>query len=219
MTAGNKLMSFDIAAVRQEFWRLDRAHGALRTDRIPTREDIFARWHWDMEQKLLNAGMNPGKEDVGRLSAMIGGRGRCQPWKDEQPLEKRFRYAPMSLPWFDHPDARHVFVKPDPDHRFLHALSAGHLAGYSRRPSGHDLFRQMTVGMRTELERDFMAELLCDIREEDYPQLRRQDALSVWHMARTVLDCGVLRGALSRWLNQFAVRPTDWQETVPGEDR
>jgi len=43
-----------------------------------------------------------------------------------------------------------------------------------------------------------MAELLSDIREEDYPQLRRREALSVWHIARAVLDGGCPRLSFSQ---------------------
>jgi len=210
-------MPFDGAAVRAEFARLERAGGAPRTDRIPTREDLFARWHWDMEQALIRASQDPRGADVGRHGSLISGQGPCRPWPDEQPLEKRLRYAPMPLAWFATPASRHVFVPPDPAHRFLEALAAGHLAGYADRPSGPDLYRQMTGGMTNERERAFMAELLSDIREEDYPQLRRREALSVWHIARAVLDCGVRRGALSRWLNQFAERPQGWRGRVPGQ--
>ncbi len=45
--------------------------------------------------------------------------------------------------------------------------------------------------MTGERERAVMAELLSALREEDYPQLRRRDALSVWHIARAVHACGV----------------------------
>lgn len=86
-------------------------------------------------------------------------------------------------------------------------LAAGHLAGYTGRPSGAALFRMLTEGTADEDERMWLAELLCDIRPEDYPQLRRRDALSARHIARAALGSGVLRGALSWWLNQFAERP------------
>ncbi len=210
-------MPFDRPAARQEFARLVRAGGAPRTDRIPTREDLFARWHWDMEQALIRAGQDPRAADVGRHSSLISGQGSCRPWPDEQPLEKRLRYAPMPLAWFDTPASRHVFVSPDPAHRFLAALAASHLAGYAGRPSGPALYRQLTGGMTDTRERAFMAELLGALREEDYPQLRRRDALSVWHIARAVHACGVRRGALSHWLNQFAERPCGWRGRVPGQ--
>ncbi|MDE0522712.1 MAG: hypothetical protein OXH79_12220, partial [Boseongicola sp.] len=57
---------------------------------------------------------------------------------------------------------------------------------------------------------------LEDVRGHDYPQLRRRDAISAWHIARAVHDCGLTRGALSCWLNQFAVRPDGWVGVVPG---
>ncbi len=66
-------MPLDRAAARQEFARLVRAGGARRTDRVPTREDLFARWHWDMEQALTRAGQDPQAADVGRHSSLIRG--------------------------------------------------------------------------------------------------------------------------------------------------
>ena len=196
-------MAFDIEAVRREFWRLDRTDGAWRTDRVPTREDIHARWHWKMEG-LMDC---PESLDIGRSSALISGIGTGIPKEDGNPLERRFRYQPMPLAWFDNPCARHVFVPPDPDHQLLNSLCNKHLAGYSGRPSGMTLFRWLTEGTESAMQRDWLAELLCDIREEDYPQLRRRDALSAWHIARAVLESDVRRGALSWWLNQFAVPP------------
>ena len=199
--------SLDTEAVRREFRRLDRTGGAWRTDRPPTREDIHAHWHWRTERALLAAGRDPAAADIGRGSALISGSGAGRPRFDGQPLERRFRYAPMPLEWFDNDAARKVFVAPDPGHRFLDSLSAGHLAGYTGRPSGAALFRMLTEGAADEDERMWLAELLCDIRPEDYPQLRRRDALSARHIARAALGSGVLRGALSWWLNQFAERP------------
>ena len=142
-----------------------------------------------------------------------------RPQEEVNPLEKRFRYDPMPLPWFDNAPARAVFRDPDPEHWLLSRLSGKHLAGYSGRPSGAELFRWLTEGAQTELQRAWLAELLCDIREEVYPQLRRRDALSIWHIARAALECDVKRGALSRWLNQFAVMPEDWRPEAPGSGR
>ena len=55
--------------------------------------------------------------------------------------------------------------------------------------------------------RSWLAELLCDLRTVDRPQLRLQVALSIWHIARATLECEVRRGALSWWLNQYAETP------------
>ena len=205
-------MAFDVEACRREFWRLDRSGGAWRTDRAPTREDIHARWHWQMERAVPD----PEASDIGRHGSLMSCKGKCVPREDVNPLEKRFRYAPMPLSWFENDPARHVFRKPDPDHRLLSSLSGKHLAGYTGRPSGAELFRWLTEGTRTRNERDWLAELLQDIREDDYPQLRRRDALSVWHVARAVLESDVRRGALSWWLNQFAQKPEGWKGRVPG---
>ena len=207
----------DMEAVRREFWRLDRSGGAPRTDRIPTREDILARWHWRLEGTLAAAGKDPRKSGVGRHGNDISGKGEVIPWDDiVQPLEKRFRYAPMPMEWFDNDIARAVLFPMDPDHLLLESLIARHLAGYSGRPSPRELFDWLTLGMTDDRQRGLMSEMLTTVREHDYPQLRRRDAISAWHIARAVHDCGLERGALSRWLNQFAVRSDGWVGVVPG---
>ncbi len=207
-------MAFDVEACRREFWRLDRCGGVWRTDRAPTREDIHAHWHWRTERVVRD----PVASGIGRSSALISGEAPCIPIDDVTPLERRCRYPPMPLAWFENPPARHVLRDPDPEHRLLSSLSGKHLAGYTGRPSGADLFRWLTEGTQTEGQRRWLAELLQDIRREDYPQLRRRDALSIWHIARAVLESDVRRGALSGWLNQFARKPDGWTGDVPGED-
>ena len=124
----------------------------------------------------------------------------------------------MPLEWFENAPARQVFREPDPEHKLLSRLSGRHLAGYTGRPSGSELYAWLVEGTETEEHRDWLNELLQDIHEEDYPQLRRRDALSAWHIARAVLDGDIRRGALSRWLNQFAERPEGWKDEVPGEE-
>ena len=211
--------SLDVPALRREFQRLDRTDGAWRMDRPPTREDIHARWHWQTERALLEQGRDPVKADVGRTSSLITGRGLGTPWLDEIPLERRFRYSPMPLQWFGNASARAILREPDPEHSLLELLSAGHLAGYQGRPSGAVLYRMFTEGTVDVDERSWLAELLCDLRMEDYPQLRRQEALSIWHIARATLECEVRRGALSWWLNQYAERPGKWLDEDVGHPR
>lgn len=197
---------YDFEAAREEFLRLERTGGRFRLDRVPTREDIHAHWHYRMERLLLRKGIDPTTENVGRHSIMISGKGRPD-IAEEPPLEQRFRYDPMPLPWFENPIAHKLFRDPDPEHALLELLCAGHLAGFADRPSGTDMFRLLVEGTRNEGDRQLVRELLCDIRPEMYPQLRREDALSAWHLARAALDCEVKRGTLSRWLNQFAIKP------------
>ncbi len=113
----------------------------------------------------------------------------------------------MPLPWFDNPGARHVFRPPDPEHRLLGLLCGKHLAGWQDRPTGTEMFRYLTSGTDSESDQLMVSELLSDINHEMYPQLRRQDAISAWHLARACHECDVKRGRLSWWLNQFARPP------------
>ena len=196
---------FDVHAVREEYNRLVRT-GQIRTDRIPTREDIHARWHWQTEKRFLERGRDPGTY-CGKNSFLISGLGQPELRRYEPPLEHRFRYHPMPLPWFDHPGGRHVFRPPDPEHRLLGRLCGKHLAGWQDRPTGTEMFRYLTRGTDNGSDQLMVSELLSDINHEMYPQLRRQDAISAWHLARACHACDVQRGRLSKWLNQFALPP------------
>ena len=202
-------MPFDVDAVRREFWRLDRTGGTLRHDRVPTKEEIHARWHWRMENLLRKRGLDPAAADVGRDSFLLSGRGRPLLREGDPPLEHRFRYDPMPLDWFDNSAARAIFRDPDPDHGLLELLCGKHLAGWADRPSGTEMFGMLAEGAHGDGDQLMVRELLADIQPEIYPRLRRQDALSVWHVARAALECEVRRGALSWWLNQFAEEPAD----------
>ena len=194
---------FDVRAVRDEYHRLIRT-GRVRVDRMPTREDIHARWHWQTEQRFLEGGHDPGTY-CGRNSILISGRGRPEIHKFAPPIEHRFRYDPMPMSWFDHPGARHVFRSPDPEHGLLGLLCGKHLAGWQDRPTGAEMYQYLTEGTDNEDDRLMVRELLGDIDHEMYPRLRRQDVISAWHLARAAHECEVKRGRLSWWLNQFAV--------------
>ncbi|MCY3879039.1 MAG: hypothetical protein OXF74_07655 [Rhodobacteraceae bacterium] len=207
-------MAFCLAAVREEYWRLVDSGGKILDSRIPTREDIHARWHWQSERRSLKTGRDPGTY-FGRNSYMISGKGHPEPpGPYEPPLEYRFRYNPMPMPWFDNPVARKIFRETDPEHSLLELLCAGHLAGWQDRPSGTEMFRYLTVGVDKDDDRLMVRELLCDIPHQMYPKLYREDAISAWHIARAAHECEVLRGRLSWWLNtQFAIPPwLDWDE-------
>ncbi len=177
-------------------------------DGIPGREDLHARWHSKMERLLPD----PEKGRVGRYGAMVTEGAPSFYWNDVNPLEKRMRHFPMPLDWFRNPVVEQVFVPPDPDHVLLDMPSAEHLAGYIGRPSGKEFFRMIVTGTQDANERDWCNELLQDIREEDYPQLRRRDAISAFHIARTLIESDLKRGALSWWLNQFAIVPEGWRD-------
>ena len=198
--------SFDLNEVRNEFYRLDREKDNIRLDRVPTREDLHARWHWIREKRLLKNGRNPSKHDVGRTSWMVSGKGRPKFSDNEPLLEHRFRYDPMPLGWFDNPAAKKIFRDPDPEHGFLEHMCAKHLAGWRNRPSGKEMYQMLRECTTNGAEREVIRELLVDLYPESYPQLRRKDALSIWYIARAALECDVRRGALSWWLNRFATR-------------
>lgn len=200
-------MPFDVEAARREYWRLDGTGGEIRTDRIPTREDIHARWHWWMERELLKEGFDPAESGVGRKGRLIGGAGKAILREDLPPLEHRFGYDPMPLDWFGHAEALAVTGTPDPEHRLLEMLCAGNLAGFRGRPSGGEMHRVLTLGARDAGERQLVRELLADIRELFYPRLLREDELCIRDLARAAHGCAIRPGALSWWLNRFAMPP------------
>ena len=200
-------MALDVNAIRSEFARLEQTNGCVRLDRVPTREDIYARWHWNRQKFCEERGWDPVKRKVGRYSFLAGGVGQPDIKLDEPPLEWRFNFDPMPLGWFDHPGARAIIAQEDQNHVFLHHLAAKNLAGWVDRPEGSDIFRMFTTGLCDDDDTVMMRELLANIHPEEYPQLYRRDALSIWHIARAALDSQVRRGRLSWWLNLHAVKP------------
>ena len=202
-------MSLNVDAIRSEFTRLELTNGKMRLDRVPTREDIHARWHWRKLKLCEETGRDPAERKLGRHSFLVGGVGKPDIKMGEPPLEWRFRYDPMPLTWFDHPGARAILSPIDPDHVFLHHLASKHLAGWADRPKGKDIYRMFITGEYNVGDKLMMSEMLANTFPEDYPRLYRRDALSIWHIARAVLDCQVLRGRLSWWLNMHAVKPEE----------
>ncbi len=82
----------------------------------------------------------------------------------------------MPLEWFDNSAARAVLCDADPDHMLLEMLCGKHLAGWTDRPTGTEMFVLLTEGAQSEDDRLMVRELLCDIRHEFYPMLRRDQA-------------------------------------------
>ena len=120
---------------------------------------------------------------------MVSGRVRPLLKPDKPRLEHRFRYDPMPLAWFDNPYGRMVFRDPDPEHRLLGLLAGKHLAGWHDPPGTAAMYRILADGARNDDDRLMAREMLCDIRHEFYPKLRRREALSIWHM----LVCRMIR--------------------------
>ena len=146
-------MALNVAAIREEFARLERTDGQVRLDRAPTREDIHARWHWRRTIQCRQYGEDLEKFKIGRESFLAGGKGAPILKSGEPPLEWRFRYDPMPLDWFDHPAGRDILAPMDPEHRFLHHVAGKHLAGWADRPSGTEMFDMLVNGARDDDDR------------------------------------------------------------------
>ncbi|MCY4007191.1 MAG: hypothetical protein OXE84_10295 [Rhodobacteraceae bacterium] len=183
------LSPLDESAVKAEIVRLEITKGTERADRPPTREDIFARWHWRY--------------------------GTDAPDPLTTPLERQESYPPMPLAWFDSAAARKRLRDPDPQHHFLDWMSACYLAGYTPKLSGADVFRIFTKGAQTDTERSLFYEMLTGADETDYPLMRIESGLSIRDIARGVLQSGTRVGALSWWLNQWAEKPETWPSDRP----
>jgi len=201
-------MALDVGAIRSEFGRLEKTGGKVMLDRVPTREDIHARWHWHMTGLCKRKGLDPVRLKIGRYSFLAGGTGKPELVAGEPPLEWRFGYDPMPLDWFDHPVGKAILAEVDPDHVFLH-----HLAGWKNRPSGKEFHHMFVTDEYGKGDKLMMRELLADIHHEMYPQLYRRDAISIWHIARAAHTCQVRRGRLSWWLNMNARKPEKEKET------
>lgn len=200
-------MALDVGSIRSEFNRLEMTDGQVLPDRVPTREDLHARWHWHMTGLCNRKGLDPARMKIGRYSFLAGGTGQPELVAGEPPLEWRFGYDPMPLEWFDHPVGRAILTEVDPNHVFLHHLAAKHLAGWKNRPTGKDFYTMFVTDEYGRGDKLMMQELLADIHHEMYPQLYRRDAISIWHIARAAHTCRVRRGRLSWWLNKNARKP------------
>ncbi len=163
------------------------------TDRVTTREDIEVRWHWQAQRAGLWNGLDPAADDVGRHSALISGKRTQHSRGYREPDRKTVSLRPDTACLVRQSSRQACVQRARPRTRFALVPIRQASSWLQRTAISETLFRWMTEGTQTSRDQAWMRELLCDIREELYPQPRQQDALIIRHIAETALECEARR--------------------------
>lgn len=110
----------------------------------------------------------------------------------------------------DHP-RRHTRTLPpggiEEAHLFFRSLSHGYLAGHRDRPSGARLRRHFQSPDLSGLPLSHLWHVLACIRGLDLNRLLANGGLSLYEIARAIHLTGIRRISVTRWINQYAIRP------------
>ena len=178
-------------------------------ERIPSREELYARYERDRFERCLLRGGDPEAEGLGPHGSLIGGRSKPLTLFHGFP-ELRTRLHPLPLSWFEHPRARAPIVPPGgiPEaNAFFHGLSCAYLAGMPDRPSGPLLRRHFRSAELSPQAWSHVWHVFACIRSLDLHRLIPRGGVSLYEVARAIHITGTRRGNIVSWINQFAVRP------------
>ena len=196
----------DIAKIRELYFNPP----ADDPERLPSREELYAREERRAVERCLLSGGDPREEGLGEHGSLIGGPGkplRRFTWDPEFAPRSR---TPLPIPWFGHPRARLRPSTPSDDvRRFFAHLSGGHLAGMPDRPTGTELARLFRSPCLTPVERDQVWHVFACIDLWDLPGLLSAGGMSVYDVARAIHLSQTLRPHVIAWLNLFGVPPTE----------
>lgn len=179
-------------------------------ERIPSREELYARYERRRVERCLRYGGDPLAEGLGEHGSLIGGPDKPPTTFSVRP-EHTLPLNPLPLTWFDNDLAR---TPPPPPggiadaHAFLGALAGDHLAGMPERPSGARLAHILRSEKLTDRERSQLWHIFGDIRVFDLKRLLTRAGLSVYQIARAIHLSQTTRALVVTWINQFGVPPT-----------
>ncbi len=178
-------------------------------ERIPSREELYARYERTRFERCLLGGGDPETEGLGPHGSLIGGRSKPLTVFDGFP-ELRARLHPLPLSWFEHPRAR-TPVTPrggiDEADSFFHALSCAYLAGMPDRPSGPLLRRHFRSAELSGQPWSQVWHVFACIRSFDLQRLPARGGVSIYEIARAIHITRVRWAIVVSWINQFAIRP------------
>ncbi len=129
-------------------------------ERIPAREELYARYERRRFEDCLLRGGDPEAEGLGPHGSLIGGPGKPLTLFHGFP-ELRARLRPLPLRWFDHSRGRTPIMPPgglEEAHAFFASLSGAYLAGMRDRPSGPLLRRHFRSAELTRQARSRVAD-------------------------------------------------------------
>ena len=179
-------------------------------ERIPSREELTARHERRRFDDCVLRGGDPEAEALGPHGFLIGGDGKPPTVHHVRP-EVHARLRPLPLIWFDHPRRRTRTLPPggiEEAHLFFRSLSHGYLAGHRDRPAGPRLRRHFRSPELSGVPLSLVRHVLGGIRGFDLNRLLASGGLSLYEIARAIHLADTRRALVTRWINQFAVRPT-----------
>ena len=178
-------------------------------ERIPSREEIYARYERDRFERCLLRGGDPEVEGLGPHGSLVGGRPKPLTLFHGFP-ELRAQLNPLPLSCFDHPQAHARVIPPNgirEAHAFFHALSCALLAGMPDRPSGSLLRSYFRSAELSGQPWSQVWHVLACIRSFDLQRLLARGAVSLYEVARAIHATETRRATVVAWINQFGVRP------------
>ncbi len=182
---------------------------ATRPDRVPTDEELIARYERRRYDDCILRGGDPKAEGLGPHGSMIGGTGKPTTIHHTDPVNTTL-LDPLPLSWWDYPRAQLRILPPGgipAAHGYLADLSGAHLAGVLNRPSGPRLAQLFRSPDLLDGDRAIIAHLFGAIPAPRFYRLRTDGAVSLYEIARALHTTRTRRADLVRWINRFARRP------------
>jgi len=179
-------------------------------ERIPAREELYARYERERFEDCLLRGGDPEAEGLGPHGSLIGGPGKPLTLFHGFP-ELRARLRPLPLSWFDHSRGHTPIMPPgglEEADAFFASLSGAYLAGMRDRPSGPLLRRHFRSAELTRQARSRVWQVFAAIQPFDLHRILPRGAVSLYEVARVMHLADIRRADVTSWINQFGVRPT-----------
>ncbi len=178
-------------------------------ERIPTREELTARYERQRVEDCIRCGGDPQAEGLGPHGSLIGGPGKPLTVHYINP-EIHARIKPLPLTWFDHPRCHSRIFPPgglQEANLFFRAIAHSYFAGSADPPSGHRLrryLRSASLSGRAFIDVHY---LFTSIRGFDLNPLVGGAGLTIYEIARAIHLVRIRYAPVVRWINQFAARP------------
>ena len=178
-------------------------------ERIPTREELTARFERDRVEDCLLRGGNPRAEGLGPYGSLVGGPGKPLTVHHVRP-EVHAKLRPLPLAWFDWPRCHSRLFPPGGRREaefFFRALAHSYFAGAADPPSGPALRRHFRSVPLSGTPYIHVRHLFASIRGFDLNPLVASGGLTIFEIARTIHLTRIRRADIVTWINQFAARP------------
>ncbi len=179
-------------------------------ERMPTREELTARYEHDRVEECLLRGGDPRAEGLGPHGSLVGGHGKPLTIHHIRP-EVHARLRPLPLPRFDCPRCHSRLFPPGGRHEaelFFRALAHSYFAGAAGPPSGPALRRHLRTTALAGTAYVRVQHLFASIRGFDLNPLLASGGLTIYELARAIHLARIRRADIVTWINQFAGRPT-----------